>query len=348
MAEYRKAISGSTGDGDVSVTVEPLAGDVDSKVLAWVSTGSVALDRMMAGKGIPCGRVTEVFGPNYIGKSTLLNQLFSSVQRACGFGILVDAENAWVEDYSRGLAVDTAALQVLQFKSGELSVEHVVNKVFASIDWWRTEFPERPVVIGWDAFGSTATNDELSKRIGEATMASAAKAMRASCRQVAGRIGGSRVALVVLNHTYEAIGKHTMGAGTKRETYGGEALRLATSMRLELYNAGPVKRGSGVVVGREIGAKLIKNRFGPPDECRIAILHGLGIDNTWTLFHSLQEAKMIVTSGNWSQLTAADGEQLKFQGWTGLRRLVGERPELFGQLVAAYQAAFPVAKGTLE
>lgn len=265
------------------------------------------------------------------------------------YAILIDSEAARDTVYTTRLGVDPDKLQVIQFDPTELSIENVVNKIFSSCDFWRTNFPESPVTIGWDALGSTSTNEELGKKIGEVTVASAAKVMRQACRQVAGRIGNTKIALVVCNHQYEKIGHFGGGPGPKRETYAGEALRLATSIRMELFNAGQIKTGDGVMVGREVGVKLIKNRLGPPGEARIALLHGLGADNVWSIYQTLVAAKFIAhAQGSWDSVDmGGDIGLVKFRGWVGLREKVAEIPDLFPRLVEAYKIANPPSQGSL-
>ena len=337
LVEYRAALGPKAGEGDVAVRVEPLTGEVLSKVRMWLPTGILGLDTLLGGRGLPCGRVVELYGPNHIGKSTILDHMFAAAQRRLGYGLLVDTEAARDIEYTRALGVDVEKLQVIEFERGELTVEHIVNKVFASIDWWRTNYPESPVVIGWDSLGGTATNEELTKQVGDPTMASAAKVMRQACRQVAGRIGNSAVVLVICNHEYEKIGQH-FGVGSKKSTYGGEALRHAASIRIELYNAGAIKRADGTLVGREVGLKLGKNRLGPPGECRLAILHGLGVDNTWTIYQELLRVGYLQQArAGWTTLNL-DGQELKVQGWSGLRAKIAEDPALFDRLLAAYQS----------
>lgn len=350
LVEYRLAISAKSGSGDVEVQVLPLTGEVGSKVKLWVPTGILALDTLLGGEGLPAGRVIEIFGPNHIGKSTILDHIFAAAQRMGGYAILVDAEQARDYRYTRRLGVDVEQLQVIEFLPSELSIENVVNKIFSSCDWWRVNHPESPVVIGWDALGSTSTNEELGKRIGEATVASAAKVMRQACRQVAARVGNTKIMLVVCNHQYEKIGHFGGAPGPKRETYAGEALRLATSVRLELYNAGQLKVGDGTVVGREVGVKLIKHRLGCPGETRIALLYGLGADNVWSIYQVLVGAKFISHPGGsgWDSVNLG-GEigLVKFRGWAGLREKVAEIPELFPRLVEAYRVANPPPAGLL-
>ena len=325
--------------------------DCLATVKLHISTQSLALDYLLNCLGIPTGRVTEIFGPPHVGKSTLLDHIFAEVQRMGGLAILADTEGARDVRYSRSIGVDPAKLVYLEFptktvkqKDGkvaiieQLNLENVLQKLMESMEFWGQRYPDKPIVLGLDALGGTATRDEQAKKLEEnAQVAGAAQVLRRACRQLPAKLGNTNIAFVIINHEYENI--QTGGfAGKKRETYGGEAVRLMSSIRVKLFPAGEwVKRSDGLILGRVVGAKLIKNRLGNPwGEARIALLSGVGIDNVWSIFQKLKTAKLIVTSGSWSSLNL-DGEIIKFQGWGGLSAKCQEDPTLFPRLVSVYK-----------
>jgi protein RecA len=341
IAEYqamlREKVKGSDGKLEESIVEAITLADEDclSAVRMRISTQSMALDRLLGG-GLPTGRLTEVYGANHIGKSTLLDHVFASVQKIGGIAVLGDTEAARDEKYTTALGVDVAKLQYLDFDRGTMSMEAMLNTVLRTIDFFATKFPDTPVVIGWDSLGGTATDEEIGKPIGDRTVASAAKVLRGACRQITTRLGGTKIALVVLNHQYDKINAGGFGVGPKRETYGGEAIRHAASVRIELFNLGFIKAGEGAPLGREVGVKLHKNRLGNPfGEAVFALLSGVGIDNTWTLFDSLKRAHMIKLSGSWAAINI-EGEVHQFQGFQGLAEKVREHPDLFNKLVRLY------------
>jgi len=334
LAEFGAAI-GQDGHAQ-SLT---LADDVLSKVKTWISTGSLALDRLMAGKGVPCGRVTEMYGPNHIGKSTLLDHMFAECQRMGGYGILLDIEGARDEAYTQSIGVDISRLSVLEFDRAHLVMEEVVDKIFDSIDFWYREFPDVPIVIGWDALGSTRTRDEANKSMGEdPIVAAAASVMRRACRAIMPHVGGTNIALVVCNHSYTQV--QTSGGVQRQVTYAGEALRHAATFRLKLRSAYPnqwIKSTDGIILGRQIIINVEKNRFGNPwNEARVALMSGHGIDNVWSVYEELKARGFITTSGSWSAINL-DGEVLKFQGWNGLNAKIADDETLFPRLVSVYQ-----------
>jgi recombination protein RecA len=313
-----------------------------------VSTQSLSLDRVLRGKqdpsdwsgGIPMGRITEIFGPPFIGKSTLLDHIFGSVQRAGGMAVLADTEISRDRHYTERLGVDLARLGYLEFERGESTIENVIRAAYVSIDFWVSHYPDMPVVIGWDALGGTATQDEWAKGIQSESSTkpgAAAKAMSSATRQLAPRLGGTRVAFIIANHEYEMINTTAMRFGKRRETYGGSGVRHAGSVRIQLHSNGNlIKRSDGRVLGREVVARPVKNRLGEAHiEAVIPIITGTGVDNTYTLYQDLKKAGVVVANGAWAQINL-DGEILSFQGWQGLRGKCTEDGELFDRLVAVW------------
>jgi recombination protein RecA len=309
--------------------------DCLSNVKSYISTQSLELDKLLNGLGVPTGRVTEIYGPPHIGKSTLLDHIFASVQKKGGVGILADTEGARDSRYSRSIGVDLDALCYLEFERTELHIENIITRIYQTVEFWNEKAPDLPVVIGWDALGGTATKDELEKRLAkDAKMAGAAQILRTACRQLPAKLGNTNIAVVICNHEYENI--NTTKFGKKRETYGGAAVRHLASIRLQLFNLGYIKTTGGEIVGRETGARLVKNRLGRAwKETSFALLSGIGIDNLWSIFTRLVEANIIEKKGSWSAINL-DGEIIKFQGWTGLQEKCAEDETLFPRLTAVY------------
>lgn len=340
LKEYAEAIE-STG------VVEALTlADDDSlaHVKRCIRTGSLALDSLLNGRGIPCGRITEIFGPPHIGKSTILDQIFAEVQREGGYAVLADVEASRDRSYSAALGVDITKLQSLEYNDQEhgSTMEAVIASIDQTIRFWKEKYPDTPVVMGWDALGSTKTREEAEKEIGaNKSPGAAARVMRWFQRSVPGLLGNTNIALVILNHEYQKIQTGPSAfAGPKKETYGGEALRLAASIRIQLYSAGEqVKRADGVVLGKMVTAKLVKNRLGPsPIEADLAMLNSSGVNNVIEVYERLRKKGIIQVSGSWAGLNL-DGVVHKFQGWSGLNEKCLEDPTLFAKLVSVYQGA---------
>lgn len=356
LKEYAETIQ---KDGVVEV-LTMADDDCLASVKTHVSTQSLALDRLLNGMGFPCGRVTELIGPPHIGKSTIIDHAFAQVQKMGGIAVLADTEGARDSSYTRTIGVDLTKLQYLDFPrkvkkdkngkivkdaagnpvyEGQLYLENVLTKILETADFFATKFPEIPVLIGLDALAGTATKDEMANRLAKDEQpAQAAKVLRKICRQFPTYLGNTQVGLIIANHEYQNI---QMGnrAQTRRESYGGDAIRHLASIRLSLFYAGEwVKRSSdGEILGRVVKASLIKNRLGNPwGEAKLAILSGVGVNNTWSIFDKLKEAKLMTSSGSWSTINL-DNEDIKFQGWAGLQAKCAEDPTLFPRLVSVYK-----------
>lgn len=335
LEEYQQYIN-KNGNGIVEVL--SLSNDEClSNVKQYISTQSIALDTLLNGKGVPTGRVTEIYGPPHIGKSTIMDHLFASVQAIDGVAILYDSETARDSIYSKRIGVDINKLQCVQFKRDELHIENVMIQMYNTVDWWAKNAPDVPVVIGWDALGGTSTRDEVKKHLeAEGKPAGAAKVLSEACRLLPSKLGCTNVAIVIANHQYESFGKGgPFKQVTKKETYGGSAVRHLASIRLSLYNVGYVNY-KGIHIGREVGAFLEKNRLGNPyGKTSFALFSGIGIDNVWTIYETLKSAKIIVVEGAWGAINL-DGEIIKFQGWNGLADKCNENPTLFHKLLSVY------------
>ena len=333
-------------------TVSQLANDeAVPNVLGRVSTGSLALDVALRNPlephgqaGIPLGRVTELYGPPFIGKSTLLDHVLGEVQKIGGVAILADTEISRDRHYTKRLGVDLHKLQYLEFERDKLYLENVIQAIYKAIDFWGDKHRDTPVIIGLDALGGTATHEEMEKGLTTGDKAAqpglAARVMHRASRLLPGRLAGRRIGLVILNHEYEKIGGFGggFGQGPRRETYGGSGVRHVGTTRLQLYSGGTyIKRSDGTYLGKEVVAKFVKNRLGDSQcEVRIPILNGVGVENVYTLFEDLKDAKIIVTSGAWSAINL-DGQVLKFMGWSGLKEKCSEDATLFDRLVFVWK-----------
>ena len=330
IAEYRASVA----DSGISQVLSLSDDACGSHVLGRFSFGAITLDALVGG-GAPWGRVTEIYGPMHVGKSTILDHVIVSAQRDGGVGVLIDTETARDRSYTENIGVSLKDLQIVEYKNGSMTAENVLTTIIDTVGWWRDKYPDTPVVIGWDALGGTATQDELvDKSLSDAEkVAGMAKVLRRACRRIPSVLGGSKIALIIINHEYAKIG----GYGGK-ETVGGSAVRLLASLRLRMYPTGKkIKRSDGVILGSEVGVRVEKSRFGNTwRETRIALMNGAGINNAWSLFTGLAAAGLILTSGSWSSMIV-DEETYKFQGWSGFQKIFEDAPDLFQKLVSVYQ-----------
>ena len=335
LKDYAASIKRSSDDCVVEVLTLS-DDDCIANVKLHISTQSLALDKLLNGQGFPTGRVTEIYGPPHIGKSTILDHAFASVQSMGGVGVLFDSEAARDIKYTGKIGVNVKELQMVEFNKDSLHIENIMGRLYDTIEWWATNYPDTPVVIGWDALGGTATRDELKKRLADDEKpAGAAKVMRSAARQIPAKLGGTKIAVIINNHEYESFGHGIQ----KKETYGGAAVRHLSTIRMKLHHtkAGWIRKGDDII-GRKVGAYLEKNRLGKAYcSTEFALISGIGIDNLWSVYEELRQAKIIVVSGGWSAINL-DGEVLKFQGWRGLADKCAEDATLFPRLVSVYGA----------
>ncbi len=334
LKEYQQAVK---KDSEGAIEIIALT-DEDSlaNVPIHIGTQSLELDRLLNGMGYPSGRVVEIYGPPHIGKSTLLDHAFAEVQKMGGVAVLFDTETARDVNYTGRIGVDTKKLQYVKFARGEMHVENVLMQIFKAIEFWREKAPDMPVVLGWDALGGTATRDELEKQLEkDARPAMAAQVLRTAVRQLPTKLGNTKISVIICNHEYQTFGK-----GKKqgfKETYGGGAVKHLATLRLQMWNVGWIKGSGGEIIGRKVGVNLKKNRLGKMGSVEVAMLTGIGIDNTHAVLDRLKAAKLIATAGGWSAINL-DGEKINFQGWQGLVKKCEEDETLFPRLVSVYKS----------
>ncbi len=349
LADRYRATVKSTGLAEV---IRLSQDDTIVDIPGRVSTQSLALDRILRTErldgtfdpdgGIPLGRVTEIFGPPGVGKSTLLDHIFTAVQRMGGEAALYDMEVARDKVYMAKIGVNLAKLHYHAFKDAKMTIENVMTLAFGAIDFWSDAAPDRPVVLGFDALGGTATEDERGKPfIGEKKPkpGGAAKTMHMIKRQLPEKLAGTKVALVILNHEYQTFQRSKSGFA-RREVYGGSATAYVSSLRLNLYPTTSIKDSKGFPIGRDVSVELRKNRLGVSRRTTIPIIQGRGIDNMRTIFEGLKAAKVIAVNGSWMSMNI-DGEEINHQGYNRFAEAVTGDEELYGKLVALYKEYAP-------
>lgn len=356
VKEYRERI-GKLG----AVEMLTLA---DSEVVAHVSerisTGSIALDRILGG-GIPMGRITEIHGKEHVGKSTLAAHILASAQRMGAVTVLIDSEEGSNAEYYSSIGVDPKHVHMPQFSP--LSIESSCQFLEETFDFWADH--GKPVVAVWDSIAQTPSHEELYGDIGDSHPATAAKALRKIMRRLVQKTGGIRFptankdgsipkserdrvakaskgrnALIVINHTYQDIGaRGGWGSGPRNKTYGGAAVPIAASVRLQLWKGQRMQRGD-VIVGNEVGVSVVKSKVGGAQkECRVGMLHGVGIDNVWNVFEDLKAARALALSGSWYSVQRPNGDTVRWQGgFLGLNEQIQQHEGLWGELVAAWEA----------
>lgn len=201
---------------------------------------------------------------------------------------------------------------------------------------------DRPVVMGWDSIALTGTEAEVDGTARDTHVAPAAKIIRYNLRRLVQLMDDVGVALLVTNQFYSklgGLGSKRWGAGEDVETYGGGGMKYASGVRVEVQRSGAIKRSStDQIIGQTCRLRVIKSRLGGADHrCEYALLDGRGAVDAYAIFEDLKERGIIRQSGSWAGFEDTRVCAKKFQGWTGLEKLLKEEPpETEAQVRALY------------
>src|SRR5437870_201359 len=215
-----------------------------------IPTGSIGLDIALGVGGVPRGRVTEVFGPESSGKTTLVQHVIAEAQRMGGTCAIIDAEHALDPSYARQVGVDVDNLFISQPDSAEQALEIAEALVLAAA------FD----VVAIDSVAALVPRAELEGEMGDSHVGLQARLMSQALRKLTGAISRSRTCLIFTNQLREKIG---VMFGNPETTTGGRALKFYASVRLDVRRIDSIKHGTDVV-GSRVKVKVVKNKVAPP------------------------------------------------------------------------------------
>ncbi|MDZ7807455.1 MAG: recombinase RecA [Gracilimonas sp.] len=282
-----------------------------------ISTGSIMVDYALGVQGIPRGRVTEIYGPEASGKTTLALQVIAEAQKAGGYAAFIDAEHAFDPRYAKALGINVEELLVSQPDNGEQALEITETLIRSgALD-----------VVVIDSVAALVPRAELEGEMGDSHMGLQARLMSQAMRKITGIINKSRTSCIFINQVREKIG---VMFGNPETTTGGRALKFYSSVRLDIRRIGSIKKGDEVI-GNRTKVKVAKNKVAPPFKVvEFNIMYGKGISRISEILDLAVEYDIIEKRGSWFRY---DGEPIG-QGSDAAMQFLEEDPELAEKIEA--------------
>jgi recombination protein RecA len=231
-------------------TVMRLGEDDSRMTVEAISTGSIAIDIALGIGGIPRGRVTEIFGPESAGKSTLAQHIMAEAQKAGGTAAYIDVEHAMDPSYARDLGIKLEDLLVSQPDTGEQALEVCEALV-------RSNAVDAIVI---DSVAALVPRAEIEGEMGDTHVGLQARLMSQALRKLTATIARTSTAVIFINQLREKVG---IVFGNPEVTPGGRALKFYSSVRIDVRPMDSIKKGNDVV-GRRVKAKIVKNKVAAP------------------------------------------------------------------------------------
>ena len=298
------------GEGAVMKMGEKATMNIES-----VPTGALALDLALGVGGLPRGRVTEIYGPESSGKSTLATHVVAEAQRNGGLCAYIDAEHAMDPVYARAIGVDVDELLISQPDTGEQALEIADTLVRSgAID-----------VIVIDSVAALTPKAELEGEMGQSHVGLQARLMSQALRKLTSNLNKTKTICIFINQLREKIG---VMFGSPETTPGGRALKFYSSVRLDIRRIESLKSGVEIV-GNRTRVKVVKNKCAPPfRQAEFDIMYGKGISREGSLLDTGVEMDIVTKSGAWYTY---EGEQLG-QGRENAKSFLSDNPEIMMEI----------------
>lgn len=293
-----------------------LDGDLNV-VIPGISTGAISLDLALGGRGLPRGRIVEIFGPESSGKTTLALHVIANAQKAGGVAAFIDAEHALDPRWAKRLGVGIKELLVSQPDTGEQALEICEMLVRSNaVD-----------VIVIDSVAALIPRAEIEGEMGDTHVGLQARLMSQAMRKLTGAISRSRGVVIFINQIREKIG---VMFGNPETTPGGRALKFYSSVRLDVRRTGSIKDGQEAV-GNRVRARVVKNKVAPPfRDAEFDIMFDEGISATGDLIDLGVACGAVNKSGAWFNY----GDIRLGQGRENVKRFLKENTDLFDEIKA--------------
>ena len=301
-------------------------GDKENLDIPSISTGSVGLDIALGIGGIPQGRVTEIYGPESSGKTTLTLQIIAECQKNGGTAAFIDAEHALDPQYAAKLGVNVDDLLLSQPDTGEQALEVADMLVKSnSVDL---------VVV--DSVAALVPRAEIEGEMGDHHVGLQARLMSQALRKITGNIQRSGATVIFINQIRMKIG---VMFGSPETTTGGNALKFYSSVRLDIRRIGAVKEGDEVI-GNETRVKVVKNKVSPPfRQAEFQIMYGQGINSEGEILDYGEKIGLIEKAGSWY---SHNGEKIG-QGKVNASNFLKENTKIRDSLLKAIRSEYIVS-----
>ncbi|MBD3332951.1 recombinase RecA [candidate division GN15 bacterium] len=294
-----------------------------------ISTGSIGLDHALGVGGIPRGRVTEIYGPESSGKTTLALHAIAEAQKLGGVAAFIDAEHALDATYARALGVDVDNLLVSQPDTGEQALDITETLVRSgAVD-----------IIVVDSVAALTPRSEIEGEMGDAHMGLQARLMSQALRKLTAIISKSKTALMFINQIRMKIG---VMFGNPETTTGGNALKFYCSCRLDIRRIAAIKDGQEVI-GSRTRVRVVKNKVAPPfRETEFDIIYGKGVSRSGELLDIAVNNGIVDKSGAWFSY----GSDRLGQGRENAKTFLEENPDLYEEVNHKVKVAMGMATET--
>jgi len=316
--ERQKALDAALGQIERAFgkgSIMKLGGGQEQMQVEVVSTGSLGLDIALGVGGLPRGRITEIYGPESSGKTTLALQVIAEAQKLGGSCAIIDAEHALDPSYAKKLGVNLDNLLISQPDAGEQALEIADTLVRSgAID-----------VLVVDSVAALVPRAELEGEMGDTHVGLQARLMSQALRKLTGSISKSNCVIIFINQIRMKIG---VMFGSPETTTGGNALKFYASVRLDIRRIGSIKDRE-IVVGNQTRVKVVKNKMAPPfRQVEFDIMYGEGISKNGELIDLGVAGNLVEKSGSWFSY---DGQRIG-QGRDNAKIFLKENAELAGKL----------------
>ena len=310
IEEALRQIEKSFGEGAIM-----RMGDAPIKEVDVIPTGAMSLDIALGIGGIPRGRITEIYGPESSGKTTVALHIIAEAQKQGGEVAFIDAEHALDPIYARNLGVDVDRLIVSQPDSGEDALE--ITEALARSNAFD--------VIVVDSVAALVPRAEIEGNMGDSHVGMQARLMSQALRKLTGTINKTKCVAIFINQLREKVG---VVYGNPEVTPGGRALKFYSSVRIEIRKGEPIKSGSEVI-GNVTKAKIAKNKVAPPFKVAIFdLMYGEGISAESSLVNVGTDMNILEKSGSWYSYK---GERIA-QGKENVKKYLAENPAVADEI----------------